>query len=121
MYAIISRGYQSDATTIDTGIVDYLPDNSWGNNPGTGSVLSGYMILDRMGYYLDATTTQTGVIDYTHLEGYYKDVVTIDTGILDYLLDDIRYNIIIEQDRGWEFNWELITKLWDTIDNNWEV
>jgi len=119
MYVGRVRGYNTDAIQLQTGIVDYIPTDSWGNNQSTGSAVADYVILDRMGYYKDVVNIQTGVIDYTHLEGYYKDVVNIQTGILDYLIDNVPYNIIIEQERGWSFNWELINVLWETIDENW--
>ena len=121
MYVGGLRGYNTGAIQLQTGILDYVPTNNWSNDEstGSGSGVLDYMILNNMGYYLDVVNIQTGVINYTDIDGYYKDVVNIQTGILDYLIDNISYNIIIEQERGWSFNWELINVLWETIDDNW--
>lgn len=101
MYATTTQGYSHGATQV-ANTVGYVITDEIGNDESTGvaaSVLD-YMILNEIGYYMG--------------------VNQIHTGVLDYVIDNVSFNIIIEQERGWGFNWELITTLWETIDNNWE-
>lgn len=124
MYTTTTRGYSFDSRQFQTGVKDYIPGIAIGNDDSTGSstgVLD-YVVLNRMGYYNDVRGTAGSVLDYLPFgtsQGYYSDVAQDTTGILDYLIDNVPFNIIIEQERGWTFNWELITALWETIDNDW--
>lgn len=124
MYITTTRGYSFDATQVQTGIIDYIPRIEIGNDISTGSstgVLD-YVVLNIMGYYTDVSNGASSILDYLPFgdaEGYYNDVIQNTTGISDYLIDNVPFNIIIEQERGWTFNWELITTVWETIDNNW--
>tara|TARA_R110002167_G_scaffold9942_4_gene45856 strand:- start:2158 stop:2532 length:375 start_codon:yes stop_codon:yes gene_type:complete len=124
MYTSSTQGYSSNAIQNDKGFLDYIPEIEIGNNEST-SVVTGlidYMVLNEMGYYKDASGTPSSSLDYMLLNdwGYSRDNIQYTTGIVDYLIDNIPFNILIEQERGWGFNWELITTLWETIDNNWE-
>lgn len=122
MYVGSTRGYSSDADQQTTGILDYVVTDTIGNNDSTGSAgLLDYMILDRMGYFSDSTGTPSSVLDYLpdNRWGNQRDVIQYTTGVIDYVLDQISSNVIIEQERGWGFNWELITLQWETINDNW--
>lgn len=101
MYALGIAGYSSDAVQVQTDNVNYINDT--------------------VGYYTDVQGNPAEILDYliSNSWGNYRDIISIDTGILDYLIDNVPFNIIIEQERGWTFDWELITTLWETIDNDW--
>lgn len=123
MYVTNTRGYSSGARQV-ANTVGYVVTDTIGNDDSTGSATSDldYLILSRMGYYTDVSGNTASVLDYLPFgdaEGYYSDVVQDTTGVLDYLIDNVPFDIIIEQERGWGFNWELITTVWETIDNNW--
>lgn len=122
MYVTRTNGYNTGANQIQTGLLDYVVGDHFGYNTFSQPVqgLLDYMILERMGYSIGSIQGSTAT-DYVGVfEGYQNDIVNVQTGIVDYLIDRIPYNILIEQERGWGFNWELISVLWETIDNNWE-
>lgn len=123
MYVTNTRGYSSGARQL-ANTVGYVVTDNIGNDESTGtaSSLLDYVILNRMGYYTDVSGNAASILDYLpfgNAEGYYQDVTQVTTGILEYLIDNVPFDIIIEQERGWGFNWELITTVWETIDNNW--
>lgn len=102
MYALGIAGYSSDAVQVQTDNVNYINDT--------------------VGYYTDVQGDPASVLDYliNNSWGNYQDVIDIVTGISDYFIDDLlTSDVIIQQERGWTFNWELITTVWETIDNNW--
>lgn len=123
MYIVTTEGYSHGVTQQVTGVLDYVVTNSIGNDisTGTASAVLDYMILDRMGYYTDVNNTPSNIIDYlpNNEWGNQRGVVQNTTGIIDYLIDGYLGDLIIEQDRGWGFNWELITQDWQTINDNW--
>ena len=51
MYVGGSRGYNTGAIQLQTGILDYVPTNNWSNDEstGSGSGVLDYMILNNMG------------------------------------------------------------------------
>lgn len=122
MYVTRTNGYNAGANQIQTGVLDYVVGNETGydifTEPRPG--ILDYIVLNRMGYSIGNTQGSTAVDYIGEFGGYQKDIVNVQTGIVDYLIDIIPYNILIEQERGWGFNWELISVLWETIDNNWE-
>lgn len=122
MYALLRDGYYSNVQQYNKGFVDYIFPNIEGYNKEVSGAQNGINYLAGIqGYFLDVEQYNKGFVDYIYdIEGYQKDVINIDTGILDYILDYISLDIIVEQERGWGFNWELISTLWETIDNNWE-
>jgi len=59
MYAIFSRGYQSDVTNINTGIVDYVPDTE-GYDANNITISLGYVdyLIGITPYYSNSDITQ---------------------------------------------------------------
>lgn len=123
MYITTTEGYSHDATQQVTGVLDYVVTNDIGNDISTGSVTGvlDYVILDRMGYYTDVNNIPSNIIDYLPSDdwGNQRGVIQNTTGVVDYFLDSYISDLIIEQERGWGFNWELITLEWQTINDNW--
>lgn len=123
MYITTTEGYSHDATQQVTGVLDYVVTNDIGNDISTGSITGvlDYVILDRMGYYTDVNNVPSNIIDYLPSDdwGNQRGVIQNTTGVIDYLLDSYISDLIIEQERGWGFNWELITLEWQTINDNW--
>lgn len=123
MYITQTHGYSHDATQEVTGVLDYIVTGSIGNDTSTGlsSAVIDYMILDRMGYYRDVNNTPSSVIDYLPNNdwGNQRGIVQYNKGYIDYILDGYLGDLIIEQERGWGFNWDLITLEWQTINDNW--
>ena len=118
----ITIRYLQSSGQIQTGVLDYVVGDQIGYDifTATRPGILDYIVLNRMGYSIGNTQGSTAVDYIGEFEGYQKDIVNVQTGIVDYLIDRIPYNILIEQERGWGFNWELISVLWETIDNNWE-
>lgn len=123
MYITTTEGYSHDATQQVTGVLDYVVTNDIGNDISTGSVTGvlDYVILDRMGYYTDVNNIPSSITNYLPSNdwGNQRGVQQNTTGVKDYFLDSYISNLIIEQERGWGFNWELITLEWQTINDNW--
>jgi len=123
MYITTTEGYSHDATQQVTGVLDYVVTNDIGNDISTGSITGvlDYVILDRMGYYTDVNNISSNITDYLPSDdwGNQRGVIQNTTGVIDYFLDSYISDLIIEQERGWGFNWELITLEWQTINDNW--
>tara|TARA_R110000796_G_scaffold16612_1_gene51786 strand:- start:1160 stop:1537 length:378 start_codon:yes stop_codon:yes gene_type:complete len=124
MYVGSISPYNSSVKQVVTGLLDYVPTDNIGNNPSVEVVTSvlDYIVLQNIGYHTGVNEINTGILDYVpgDVWSYDQGVIQFNTGILEYLIDDLPFDIIITQDRDWTFNWELITQLWETIDNNFE-
>jgi len=123
MYITTTEGYSYGATQQVTGVLDYVVTNNIGNDISTSSITGvlDYIILGRMGYYTDVNNIASNTIKYLPTDdwGNQKGVTQDTSSVKDYLLDSYISNLIIEQERGWGFNWELITLEWQTINDNW--